>query len=73
MTLSTKSINILISLKSSLLSHIASTSTQNSEPQSVIITLSTPKKGGSTSTTGRMRHAKAPNAYQRWKQRHDCW
>jgi hypothetical protein len=64
MTISPKSMQVLIDLKKELLS----------APQSVIITLSDPPKmrKAPISKVG-MRHAKAPNAYQRWKQRHNCW
>jgi hypothetical protein len=82
MSLPPKAIQSLLLIKASLISNLApvdgeqkakelSTDTPKMASKSVMITLSRGQKEG-TSTT-RMRHARAPNAYQRWRQRHDCW
>jgi hypothetical protein len=77
MTLPPRAIQALILIKSNLLS----TLDQNKDPKSVIyksqnvmITLSDPPKmrKAPISKVG-MRHAKAPNAYQRWKQHRENW
>jgi len=74
MTLPPKAITVLLSLKSNMLQSLPSTSTQKSEVQSVNITLlEPPKRQKEGRSTVRMRHAKAPSAYQRWRQRGDCW
>lgn len=74
MSLSPKAIFVLMSLKSNAALGIGSTSTENEAPQSVNITLlDPPKSPKEPKSTVRMRHAKAPGAYQRWRQRGDCW
>jgi hypothetical protein len=82
MSLPPKAIQSLLLIKANLISNLApvdgeqkakelSTDTPKMASKYVMITPKEPKNRG-TSTT-RMRHAKAPNAYQRWRQRHDCW
>jgi hypothetical protein len=67
-----KAIFALISIKSFLISKLASTSTENEEPQSVYHTLlDIPKRGTSTKSTVRMRHARGGGAFQRSCQRKD--
>jgi hypothetical protein len=77
MTLPPRAIQALVDIKKGLLSCVNSTQSQLSpldEGKSVMITLSDPpisRKAPISKVS--MRHAKAPNAYQRWKQRHDVW
>lgn len=59
-----KSLLVLSSVRDKLLK-------EKALAESVINTLPEPKKR--EKTTQRMRHAKAPNAYQRWRQKGDCW
>lgn len=63
MMLPPKDLNVLSSMKERMLE------TKDLSP-SVMITPEKPKK---ERVTTRMRHARSPNGYQRWKQRREGW
>lgn len=77
MNLPPRAIQALIDIKKGLLSCVNSTQSQLSpldDGKTVMITLSDPPISRKAPISKVMiRHAKAPNAYQRWKQHHENW